>query len=453
MTGRPKDTGPSEQRDDHDVSFLSLDTNGVVRFVDAELLALTGHDRGEVLDRPFVELLPESERDAFEAVFADALDGDGSSCVIPVRATDDSTVSTTIDVRPETGSEEAVSRVHCRVDPRGSAPDLDAYERLIGVAPVGVFRTTTDGRVLWLNRKLASMLGYDGPQAAMAAHNDLARDLYVDPVRREEFLERLSEQGTVEDFEYEAKTASGRQRWFSMNARLLDETHDGTRVITGFARDVTDRKRRNRQLAVLGRILRHNIRNALTVVQGQVELLRWERTDPQDVVGTVLERTDSLLRQAEKEQALTELLRGSAKSVERDLVQLIEAAREDVLETHPDATVTVDTPETATATVVSGFERALVELLDNAYRHGSSEVSVTVGDRPDSVAIDIADEGPGMPEIERKLLRGDVDETPLFHGAGVGLFLVRQLVVRSGGTITVTDNEPRGTVVTVSLPE
>ncbi|QSG04543.1 PAS domain S-box protein [Halapricum desulfuricans] len=453
MTGRPQDRGSSEQRDDHDVSFLSLDTDGVVRFVDAELLALAGYDRGAILGRPFVELLPESEHDAFEAVFADALDGDGCSCAIPIRTTDDSTVSTTVEVRPETGPEGAVSRVHCRVDPRGSAPDLDAYERLIEVAPVGVFRTTTDGRVLWLNRRLASMLGYDSPRAAIAEHDELARDLYVDPVRREEFLERLSEHGAVEDFEYEARTASGRQRWFSMNARLLEETHDGTRVITGFTRDVTDRKRRNRQLAVLGRILRHNIRNALTVVQGQVELLRWERTDPQDVVGTILERTDSLLRQAEKEQALTELLRGPTDSVERDLVELVESAREDVLEIHPGATVTVDAPETATATVVSGFERALVELLDNAHRHGSSETSVTVRDRPDGVAIDIADEGPGMPEIERELLRGDVDETPLFHGAGVGLFLVRQLVVRSGGTIAVTDNEPRGTVVTISLPE
>ncbi|MCU4717501.1 sensor histidine kinase [Halapricum hydrolyticum] len=455
MTGRSRDSGVDGRQDDHGVSVAlqSLDVDGSIRFVDDKWVKLTDRDRGDVVGRPFVELLPEGERDAFEDAFDDAVEGDASSCAIAIRASDGTAVPIALDVRPEIGSDGGVSRIHCRLEPQRSTLDLKAYERLLEVAPVGVFRTTTDGRVLSVNHKLATTLGYDSPREAMAAYDDLGSDFYVDPQRREAFLERLLAEGAVEDFEYEAVAVDGQHRWLSMNARLLDEHHDGARVITGFTRDVTDRKQRDRQLAVLGRILRHNIRNALTVVQGQAELLRWERADAKDAVGTILERTDSLLRQAEKERALTELLRGSTESTARDIVRLAEIARVDVLETHPDATVSVDGTETATATVVDGFERALVELLDNALRHGDDlSVSVTVREKAESVEIAVADDGPGIPEIERELLCGNTDETPLFHGTGVGLFLVRQLVVRSNGTISVADNEPRGSVVTIRLP-
>ncbi|QSG13962.1 sensor histidine kinase [Halapricum desulfuricans] len=455
MTDRPCDSRGDRQRDDHGVAvaFQSLDTDGSVRFVDDEWVALTGRDRVDIAGRPFVELVSGGDRDVFEDAFDSAADGDVDSCAIAVRASDGTALPITLDLHPETSSDGAVSRVHCRLEPQSSATKLEASEGLLEVAPVGVFRTTTDGRVLSINHKLAAMLGYDSPQGAIAAYNDLEKDLYVEPQRRAEFLDRLLENGIVEEFEYRALTASGQQRWLSMNARLLDERSDGERIITGFTRDVTDRKRRDQQLAILERILRHNLRNALTVIQGQAELLRWERADAKDAVETILDRTDSLLQQAEKERSLTELLRGPTETTRRDITILVETARADVLETHADAAVSVEIPEAAHAAVIPGFERAIAELLDNAIRHGDDPtVSVTVREDQSAIEIDIADTGPGLPEIERELLCGVADETPLFHGTGVGLFLVRQLVVRSNGTISVADNEPEGTVVTIRLP-
>ncbi|MFW6018324.1 MAG: ATP-binding protein [Halapricum sp.] len=454
MTGRPRDSGADEQWGGPTAAtaFVSLDTDGTVRFVDDGWLALTGHERVAVVGEQFVEVVSESDRDTLEDVFEDVLDGDEATTTIPIRKSDETTVATTLEARPEWGLDGDVSRMHCRLEPRDSAVTPGTDERLFEVAPVGVFRTTTGGRVLSVNQRLASMLGYDTPEEAIAAHDDLEADLYVDPERRETFLERLRAEGAVEDFEYEARTAGGQPCWLSMNARLLGETDDGARVIAGFARDVTDRKRRDRQLALLERILRHNIRNALTVVQGQAELLRWEQADAQDAVGTILKRTDTLLRQAEKERELTELLRGSTEPTEHDVVGLVENARTTVLEAHPDATVTIDGSGSAVAAVINGFERAIAELLDNALRHGDEpEASVTIRDGSDHVEITIADSGPGMPDAERQLLTGSIEETPLFHGSGVGLFLVRQLVVWSNGTISVADNEPRGTVVTVRL--
>ena len=74
-------------------------------------------------------------------------------------------------------------------------------------------------------------------------------------------------------------------------------------------------------------------------------------------------------------------------------------------------------------------------------------------DRPDEgvVEIRVADEGPGIPEMERAvLLRGA--ETPLEHMEGLGLWFVNWTVSASGGTVEVVGNDPQGTVVVVSLP-
>lgn len=336
--------------------------------------------------------------------------------------------------------------------------ELEIYERLFEVAPVGVFRTTTDGRVLTSNRKLAEILGYENVDELLTEYDELEHDLYAKASRRGTFLEQLRKQEIVEDFEYEAITSDGGRRWLSMNARLIEETDDGAHVITGFTWDVTDRKRHERQLAVLGRVLRHNLRNAMTVIGGQAELLGdGQAATPEDAAAAIIDRADALLKQAEKERAIVDLIQGETILTTRDIGGLVENVREDVQQEHPDATVTIDCPGSISVAVCDRFGWAIQELLDNAIRHTDTDtdnptVSLTAQAGPEAVEIQVADTGPGIPELEKELLRGDADETPLYHGVGVGLVLVRQLVHESGGSLSFEENEPRGTVVTIRLP-
>ncbi|MFB6132899.1 MAG: sensor histidine kinase [Halanaeroarchaeum sp.] len=97
---------------------------------------------------------------------------------------------------------------------------------------------------------------------------------------------------------------------------------------------------------------------------------------------------------------------------------------------------------------------AIAELLDNAVEHNdrphpSVDVGMDVTD--DSVAVMVADDGPGIPEHERAVLR-EGEETPLVHGSGLGLWLVYWIVTMNGGRLEIEDNEPRGTVVRLVLP-
>lgn len=65
--------------------------------------------------------------------------------------------------------------------------------------------------------------------------------------------------------------------------------------------------------------------------------------------------------------------------------------------------------------------------------------------------ITVTDDGPGMPERERAVIR-EGEETPLFDGTGVGLWTLDWLVTRLGGGMTIAENEGRGTTVTLVLP-
>jgi signal transduction histidine kinase len=122
---------------------------------------------------------------------------------------------------------------------------------------------------------------------------------------------------------------------------------------------------------------------------------------------------------------------------------------------HPAATITVSGPESAPVSICPGFERAIRELVENAIAHAEDTdptVSVSISTDDTTTDIEVRDSGPGIPEIERQVLRGQVDESPLVHSAGIGLFLVHQLVHSSNGSLFFEENEPQGSVVRIRLP-
>ena len=119
------------------------------------------------------------------------------------------------------------------------------YRHLFENSPVGIFRTTLDGRPLLANREMAAMLGYGSPDEAVRSFSNLADQLYTDPNRRVEFLSQLRERGEVRHFVYQARKRDGTLLWIEMNARLHNMTNpDGATcpVIDGFALDVSAQK-------------------------------------------------------------------------------------------------------------------------------------------------------------------------------------------------------------------
>jgi signal transduction histidine kinase len=103
---------------------------------------------------------------------------------------------------------------------------------------------------------------------------------------------------------------------------------------------------------------------------------------------------------------------------------------------------------------VGRLEVALEELLTNAVIHSDSAsptVAVTVSERSETVEVAVRDDGPHIPAREQEVLSHGSMVDELFHGTGLGLWVVYWIVKQSNGSVTVATREPAGNTVTVEL--
>jgi len=76
---------------------------------------------------------------------------------------------------------------------------------------------------------------------------------------------------------------------------------------------------------------------------------------------------------------------------------------------------------------------------------------ITVSTTPDSVTVQIADNGPGMHPEEAAIITGNKEISPLHHSSGLGLWLVNWIVRRHDGSLHIPDTDD-GTTVVIRLP-
>ena len=103
--------------------------------------------------------------------------------------------------------------------------------------------------------------------------------------------------------------------------------------------------------------------------------------------------------------------------------------------------------------------RALYNLVENAIRYNNEEgsVNITLETRGQEGVIIIADTGVGIAPEQRELIfepfyRVNKSRSREFGGAGIGLSLVKTILKRHGASITVSENNPQGSVFTIRIP-
>jgi signal transduction histidine kinase len=117
--------------------------------------------------------------------------------------------------------------------------------------------------------------------------------------------------------------------------------------------------------------------------------------------------------------------------------------------------IDVDAPKLGVEADRVRLEQALVNLVDNALRHGAGTITLTASSRAGSVEIHIADEGPGFDRgvadtAFERFTRGDQARSR--GGAGLGLAIVNAIVAAHGGGVALSTDTRRGANVVLTLP-
>jgi PAS domain S-box-containing protein len=308
----------------------------------------------------------------------------------------------------------------------------------------------TDGEpiIVETNRAFGEVFAPDIESVAGRRLNELI----VPSDRRDEAaaFDRRTESGESNAAVVERLTADGRRRFVYRGVPCGEDR--------GFAiySDVTEKLRRERHLNVLQRVLRHNLRNDLNIVLGLAEKIGHtaETEEVKRAADSIRETAQKLSRLSEETKIVQRVLGESTTLESIQLSGVIENVAADCRQRFDDGTITVDCPPDIEACADENLQIVVDTLVDNAIRHNTASkptVTIRATIEDDRVELSVVDNGPGIPATERRVITGDEDITPLTHGSGLGLWLVRWTVEDYGGDLAIETPASGGTIVRIYL--
>ncbi len=235
-------------------------------------------------------------------------------------------------------------------------------------------------------------------------------------------------------FETVRETKDGETIPVEISSSLI--TYEGETAILSVSRDISNRKRREKQLEEFASVVSHDLRNPLNVASGRLELgMRECDSEHLAHVARAHERMqtliDELLTMARSDQPVTD--RSPV-----DLPTLLDRSWQTVqtgsatLDSRTDRVVRADQ---------SRLQQLLENLTRNAVEHGGEDVTVTVGDLDNGFYLE--DDGPGIPADEREKVF-ETGYSTSSEGVGFGLSIVAQVVSAHDWQIEATESDDGG---------
>ncbi|MXR52132.1 histidine kinase [Halovenus sp. WSH3] len=238
----------------------------------------------------------------------------------------------------------------------------------------------------------------------------------------------------------------------ALDAKLmLNQTYD-------LARTQRQLKQREQRLEVVSRVLRHNIRNDLNVVTGNIELVSESAAlseEDQQRLADAIEHVSRVCEIAEKSRYVQQTLeRTTINSF--DLRALLRKVVAEVTDQYPDATLNVEGETDVQIATSNAFGEALVRLLSAIVQSEPEEpTAITISCEPvapENVAISIEAERPLIPATDRDALERGT-ETQLKHGTGLDLWLAKWIIESGYGTVSFPEDSSRLQITTKRISE
>ena len=215
----------------------------------------------------------------------------------------------------------------------------------------------------------------------------------------------------------------------------------------------------------------HELRTPIAVLRTKLDVFKKKKREQHEydelvtTMETYIDRLSSiitdLLEFAETSE-LGEVEDVSLDSVIKTVVDDLESVAQNNM-VNVQVNTQIDAQSEAQTFIVKGntnlLYRALYNLVENAIRYNNEEgsVNITLETRGQEGVIIIADTGVGIAPEQRELVfepfyRVNKSRSREFGGAGIGLSLVKTILKRHEASITVSENNPQGSVFTIRIP-
>ena len=350
----------------------------------------------------------------------------------------------------------------------------DEYASLLNNLPVGVYRATVDGRILYANRRFAQIMGYKEVKDLQAVN---LNDAYVDKTERQEHLLRLREAPVFA--EYELQRTDGRTVWVrdypeaTINANGTIAHIDGvcvdTHGIDAIMRDLTEHKRLQSMKDHFIVAVTHELRTPLVSIKGYVDHIISKETDLSNSIRSKIEvvkrNTDRLL-QLTNDLLNVEDMETGRLEFRFETLNLHEVITQCLEEIQPllrdkGQEVRLDVPGKALPVVCDRLRlnEVLTNLLSNANKFAPNNGSITirVEEDEDAVTVSISDNGIGIDkkDLSRVFEPFAAIEKPTYiKGSGLGLSLTKRFVEAQRGKIWATSlGKGQGATFAFTLPK
>lgn len=360
------------------------------------------------------------------------------------------------------------------------------YRTIVENAAGGIYQVTPDGQFLSANPAMARILGYDTPEEILRDVEGIQNKIYVDPAKRERFLNEIKALNLTKNIELQIKRKNGSIIWVSENIRPVKDEEGVLLFFEGSMEDIDQRKKAeialtnakvesdlaNRAKSEFLANMSHELRTPLNAVIGFSEIIKNEAFGKlpndkyKDYADDIYHSGNRLLR------VINEILDVSRiEAGERTLSETVVKVKETVssclelVEGKIKAkSMRVENKVLDTDLSFVGETQAvkqmLLNLMSNAIKFSPENSFMMLDaeiDNKNRLRISVTDTGVGMndDELEKALSPFGQLNTELNRsksGTGLGLTLVKSLIELHGGALEIVSQKNIGTTATLIFP-
>ncbi|WP_276256524.1 PAS domain-containing sensor histidine kinase [Halomontanus rarus] len=315
------------------------------------------------------------------------------------------------------------------------------------------------GNVLDVNERVERLSGYSADKFRTMEVGDYTTS--STNVSQEEVTRRIQAAvgGESQLVKWQIQRSNGEFRWISVN--FTATTIGGTKRVVAEINDITEYKTREHLLQLLTRVVRHNLRNEMSILIGYAERLKnaIENDHLEEEIETILDVATEVGNLSDSINEIEQITNPDVtQRSPTNLYDVIQNRIEMLQSKHPKCDLSIKDSTDVWVTADKGLNYAIDHAIRNAVEHNNHDTpTVTVSIDEDTEnemgMIRVIDNGPSIPDMEIDALDEGTETSSTYHGSGVGLWVMKWCVDSLGGTLSFEENSPRGNIVCLSLPK